>query len=120
MAATMISGSMCFSRLICSIVWYSRLAIPVSPWTSARRPSAALLTSTSALQLHHQVRIANPRVWHTYLAILHREFHHAIRVPGQAPLKILQILHRLVQPYLRQPPDEPLVVRRLDQLPVQP
>jgi hypothetical protein len=36
----MISGSMCFSRLICSIVWYSRLAIPVSP-------------RSHPLQLHH-------------------------------------------------------------------
>jgi len=36
MAATITSGSICFSRLICSIVWYSRLAMRLAP---LRNPS---------------------------------------------------------------------------------
>src|SRR3989454_357079 len=77
---------------------------------------------SSPLKLHYQVCLADRRKRHFddfQLAALHGDLHDAIGVAGQPTLEELQIPHRLAGPNLRQPPDKPLVVGRLDELTVQ-
>src|SRR5271170_7421476 len=108
-AATIMSGSICFSRLICSIVWYSRLAIPVAPCCVPRL----------RLNLYHQIRLQNPRERQSQLAVANRQFDIAVGNTCEPALEILCVLDGLVQPNLCEPPGKSLVVRGLDQLPIE-
>src|SRR5580704_2866479 len=73
-AATMIWGSICFSRLICSIIWSSRLAIPM------------------LLPLHDQVRFANPIQRQFDNAPLDFNLHEAVTISRQASFEERGIL----------------------------
>src|ERR1039458_4196477 len=105
MAAMMISGSICFSRLICSICWYSRFPILFLPWP---------------LQLNYQARLANSGKRHGNLAIPNRHLHNSVRISSQPSLEVRLLFDGLSKPNSREPPNEPLVVTGLDQLSIHP
>src|SRR5208282_3099129 len=136
MAATMISGSMCFSRLIRSIVCESGLAIPASPLPQlAATRGAGLLPfprlpalpnpegahggGPRALQLHDELRLADPVEWQGQDPPVHLELNHSVRETRQPPFEEISRFDGLRKRNLCAPPRESLELGRLDELAVQ-
>src|SRR5712692_6358691 len=102
MAATITSGSMCFSRLICSMVWYSRLAI------------------VPRSKLYDQVRFADVFHRHRNHPALHFNPHLAVGNARQTALEKFLVLDRRVGGNPRQAAREPLELGGPGQLAIKP
>src|SRR3970040_1438763 len=115
-ALTMISGAMCFSRLSCSMDWYSKLAISASPLPN---PSRASRAARVGLQLHHQMRLGDFGEGQFHAAVVGIETHRVVGKADDPASEMALVADWRADREVRQLALKPLVVCLFEQLPIQ-